>query len=239
MAAVLACGPPIGATPTDPVSVSPPSQDPMSPWPSEVVDAEPSATVATATTSPAETDADLAGRLEGARNGDAVCAWLLDDEGDRWTIKWRDGHRIRWDDDRVVLDSPSGTQIASSGDRLGLQGYAGWFVDDQISVKFDVDVLDPVAAEQGEASPRRTVLESWATAHGLEVLSGARDIGWWRLLILDGTREREKAAALRTLPEVRKAIAILLGAYVMGEPISSCPSDGRFTAESVTFVEFT
>jgi hypothetical protein len=219
------CGPPFGAT----------STERPSPVPSEVR-SEPSATIPIATPAPSELRADLVGKLNSARDGDNTCVWLVDDDGATWEIKWPEGHRIRWEGERAILASQEDGDIAISGDRIALQGYGGWYVDDQVSIKFDVEVVDPVAAEQGSASPRRKVLDAWAAANGLEVMSGAREIGWWRLQIIDGTPEREKAAELATLPEVMKAIPILIGSYPIGEG-SYCEPGGRFTAESITFVE--
>jgi hypothetical protein len=96
-------------------------------------------------------------------------------------------------------------------------------------MKFNVAVMDDAAAKQGSLTPSGEIVRRWARDHGLDPYRGIHKLGWWRMRIVDGTPDQQKADELQALPEVEYAVRIPLG--------SVCMAGYPFTVISVAFVE--
>jgi hypothetical protein len=212
---LVSCAPPSGATSTA-ASMSSPA-----PLPS------PTGPGATPSPSP-EPEADLVGHLIGMQQLETGCIWLIDGDRKSWEIKWPAGYEFAWEQDQPVLKSATEGVIAREGDRIGLRGTLGWFAEGDLTVKFNVREMDPVAAKGGSTAPREGVVKRWASGHGLSLYPRLVDSWWWHFAIVDGTPDQLKADQLKRLPEVEKAARVALGSFCMvGSP---------FTAKSIAFV---
>lgn len=67
-------------------------------------------------------DADIIGVLGGNPSLSSGCTWLIDEAGQRWEVLWPDGYQDSFRGDLTVLAGPDGATIASTGDRLGVNG---------------------------------------------------------------------------------------------------------------------
>lgn len=66
---------------------------------------------------------ELVGRLNGDAHLEAGCAWVTDENGTRWEVRWPAGYEITFPTgDLPVLHDPAGAPVAQAGDQLVLEG---------------------------------------------------------------------------------------------------------------------
>lgn len=70
-----------------------------------------------------EPTGDLVGTLQGDRDLEVGCAWLVDSTGKQWEILWPEGYRIAFPAGRdPVLTGPGGEVVARAGDVIAVDG---------------------------------------------------------------------------------------------------------------------
>lgn len=70
-----------------------------------------------------ELSGDLVGTLQGDRDLEVGCAWLIDASGKQWEVLWPEGYRITFPTGRdPVLIGPRGQIVAGAGDLIAVNG---------------------------------------------------------------------------------------------------------------------